>query len=277
MFSERDRIEGCSRHYGRVEFPRFCQFQASLGRKYMEIWGSVPHIFVDHLGNNDGWRMREILEKYGLSCRTFTPRPYRYNLSASKDQPQGKWALPYYRECIRAAAALGADKMLVYMPDCLRDESPEKAKGIFVERIRRLADFAAPQNVTFALGGRNAFSPDLPELIKLREEIGLPFIKFFLETENLLYSHYSLKEWLEELKDSLAHIHFTDAAYEGERIIGKGILPMERYLRQIREKEYGGSFSFFFTCFSYELHPFEISREQEEAFKRLKEEVYGNA
>ena len=263
-------LEGCNRHYARIDFSAFCEGQSSLGREEIEVWGAAPHLFLDQFGNNDAEKLKQKLDQYGLTCRTFTPKGYRYNLGEYEDPQVRKWSMDYFKECMKAASILEADKMLLYLPSVIRDGDPYKAKKVFMENIKELSACAAGYHLAIVLGGTSAFAKDLPEFIKLIKEIEDPSIKSFLETENLLYSGCSIKEWLDTLKDTLIHIHFADACYAGGRIIGEGILPMKRYWKEIADSGYGGSLSFFLTEFSYEQAPFLISERQEEEWRRLR-------
>lgn len=269
-------LEGCNRHYGRVDFAGFCRDQVLLGKKRLELWGAVPQLFIDHYGYDDAGRVKRALDDAGLVCRVFTPKVYRYHLGSEEGRVR-EWSLAYFKECIRAAAILGAAIMLVPLPAVIRDGDMEAAERIFVENVKELADFAAGNGVLLALGGCNGFAGDLPEFVKLMERLQAPSVRCFLETESLLDSGCSMKEWLKELGSRLVHIHFADAADAGSLGIGGGRLPMRQYLADILESDYCGGLSPFFTAFSCERDPFAVSCDHDRAMKRLMKEVCGDA
>ena len=60
-------LEGCNRHYTRVDFREFCRDQIRFGKKQVEIWGAVPQLFIDHHGYQDAEKMKAILDDYDLS------------------------------------------------------------------------------------------------------------------------------------------------------------------------------------------------------------------
>lgn len=273
---ERIYLAGCSRHYGRVDFPRFCREQILLGKRWVEVWGAVPQLFIDHYGYDDAGRLRQALDEAGLVCRVFTPKAYRYNLGSDDERVRG-WSLAYYKECLRAASLLGAEVMLVSLPAVIRDGDMELAKKVFLENMGELADFAAETGILLALGGCSGLAGDLPEFIGLMERLQLPQVGCFLETESLLDSSYSMKEWLGELGSRLVHIHFADASEAGSCKIGDGRLPVRRYLADILESGYQGGLSPFFTAFSCERDPFAVSLSHDDALKRLLKEVHGDA
>lgn len=264
-------LEGCNRHYTRVDFRRFCRDQVLLGKKRVEIWGAVPQLFIDHHGFQDAEKMKWILDEYDLVCSAFTPKTYRYNLGSGDSQVRA-WSLSYFEECIKAAAALGAGKMLIYVPAVIRDGDWERAEEIFTENMENLAEYAADYRVSLAVGGSNAFAADLPEYRRLMEKIKNPSVKCFFETEILLFSKYTLREWLGELKEALVHIHFADANEMGSCKIGDGCLPMRQYLGEIMKSGYLGGLSPFFTEFSCEKNPVLISSEHERILRELLEE-----
>ena len=182
------------------------------------------------------------------------------------------WSLSYFEECIKAAAVLGAGRMLIYVPAVIRDGDWERAEEIFAENMECLAEYAADYHISLAAGGSNAFAADLPEYRRLMEKIKNPSVKCFFETEILLFSKYTLREWLGELKEALVHIHFADASEMGSCKIGDGCLPMRQYLGDIMKSGYLGGLSPFFTEFSCEKNPVLISSEHERVLRELLEE-----
>lgn len=264
-------LEGCNRHYTRVDFREFCRDQIRFGKKQVEIWGSVPQLFIDHHGYQDAEKMKAILDDYDLVCSTFTPKTYRYNLGSSNPDVR-TWTLSYFKECIKAASVLGADKMLIYLPAVTRDGDRKGAEEIFAENVQSLAEYAADYKISLVVGGLNAFAEDLPEFLKVMKKVNHPSVNCFFETENLLFSKYELEEWLAELKTALVHVHFADATEIGSCRIGTGCLPMRQCLRDIGKSGYQGGLSPFFTEFSCEQNPGFVSSEHERALKGLLEE-----
>ena len=59
-------LEGCNRHYTRLDFREFCRDQVFLGKKRVEIWGAVPQLFIDHHGYQDAEKM---IDEQGVSTQ----------------------------------------------------------------------------------------------------------------------------------------------------------------------------------------------------------------
>ena len=108
------------------------------------------------------------------------PKTYRYNLGSGDSQVRA-WSLSYFEECIKAAAVLGAGRMLIYVPAVIRDGDWERAEEIFAENMECLAEYAADYHISLAAGGSNAFAADLPEYRRLMEKIKNPSVKCFLK------------------------------------------------------------------------------------------------
>ena len=63
--------------------------------------------------------------------------PKHINTICGSSSPDVRtWTLSYFKECIKAAAVLGADKMLIYLPAVTRDGDRKGLKRYLLKMCR---------------------------------------------------------------------------------------------------------------------------------------------
>jgi sugar phosphate isomerase/epimerase len=84
-----------------------------------------------------------------------------------------------------------------------------------------------------------------------------------LDTSHLAMGRHDIIDALRVLAPKLTHIHLSDNAGDGKDghlELGKGILPLERFLREVRRSNYSGAISLELSVMRYTEKPKELRR-----------------
>jgi sugar phosphate isomerase/epimerase len=138
-----------------------------------------------------------------------------------------------------------------------------------VEQLRRLGDYAADLGVEIALElepFKMSLVNDIDSMARFLADVGHPAVKANIDISHLVLSNVKPEE-LRKLKGLAAHVHISDCdgKRHGDLPPGRGVVPFEPYLREIKALEIDGSIS---IELEYSPDPARIVQWVEEAYRQ---------
>ncbi|WEK50834.1 MAG: sugar phosphate isomerase/epimerase [Candidatus Kaistia colombiensis] len=165
---------------------------------------------------------------------------------------RGTEAYDRYRRGGEVAKALGAPMLLTYCAEAIPDgQTKEAALASAAERARRLADAVAPVAVTLEPIGRTALMGGPREALEIARRSERPNVGIMLDTFHYYRGEVGDADILAIPNDKLFIVHVNDSEdrpveelRDGHRLhVGHGILPLDRYMRLLKQIGYEGYLS----------------------------------
>lgn len=124
---------------------------------------------------------------------------------------------------------------------------PEEQWKTGVEQCRELADYAAHLDLEIALELEPfplSLLNDVDSMVRFVDEVDHPALKANIDVSHLLLAGVKPSE-LQKLKDKAVHVHISDCdgKVHGDLPPGRGVVPFEPYLEEIKNLEIEGAIS----------------------------------
>ena len=239
------RIAGMNFHYCRYPFEFFLDSMVKLGVEAIELWAAAPHFYREDLSPVAVRRIRREIRARDLTLVCFTPEQCVYPINlAAKETAFRKRSIAYFLDNLDAAAELGSPLMLV-TPGCGYFSEPRaEAWRRSQDSLATLARHAERLRVMLALEPLSPASSNLinglSQLRRMVTEVGSSHLRPMLDTVQMAIIGDDIESYLEALGENLVHIHLVDGAPQNHLAWGDGILPLEKYLRALRQYKYAG-------------------------------------
>jgi hexulose-6-phosphate isomerase len=197
------------------EFERICSILAAAGYDGVEPNVERNGPLTTESGRQEACR---IVDEHDLSVSAVsTIEHWEYPLS-SADRERRETGLQISRNMIDAAAALGADDVLVVPAVIDADTSYERGYERAVRAVRELADYAADREVTVAIENvQNNFLPSPREFVEFLDDVddAGPIAAYF-DVGNAFRSGLPT-QWLRALDGHISKVHVKDWFQQGHR------------------------------------------------------------
>jgi protein FrlC len=238
------KIANMNVHYYLYPFDYFLDVQNEIGIKNIELWGSVPHLWIDHIRYRDIAPIRKKLVDYGIDIVAFTPKPYNYTLCAPYESTQRKATLTYYKNCIDATVNLGVNRMCIDSTGGSFDTPYEILWNCCRDLLIHLCRIAKSKDVMIIMGtalpGLSKVVTTLHELKEMVDCVARDNLKVLLDTVAMSMSGETIGQWFGVFGSNIVHTHFTDGRNNGYRVWGEGCYPMKKYLYELYHNGYTG-------------------------------------
>ena len=242
---QRRQIAGMNIHYLYYSLDYFLNAQADLGVETIELWGGMPHFWLDHSSIGDCSAMRRKLTERGLSLAVFTPENciYPYQVAACEADHRAK-SKAYFANGIRAAAELGCRIMEINSGWGNRDEPREEAWQRSADMLRSLAEIAGKEGIKLAIESlrpeESNLVTDIPSMRALLAQVDHPALKPMIDTCAMGVAGETLDGWFDAFGEDIIHIHFVDGTPYGHLVWGDGDRPMAAYVQSLNDHGYQG-------------------------------------
>ncbi len=144
----RSQVDGMNIHWAQWSLDEFLDYQARLGVVGIELWGAMPHLWIDALGYYDVQRIRHKIEQRGLVANVLCPEnvvsPYQVNPQESLYEDL---CYRYFANGIRCASELGCAYMSINSGWGYWNEDREEAWKRSRDILRRLSELAEVEGV----------------------------------------------------------------------------------------------------------------------------------
>lgn len=276
-------ILGNNAQFYKFPFSEFVDVQIINAITSVDLTLMTPHIYVDSYECIDAMRVRKSLKEAGISVNTVTPPPYRFSICSDEDSIQNEKTIDYYKQCILFAESVDADNVTVTASGANYDYTINRLIENAEKTLRKLSAYAERHGVTLLLGTvlgeespYNASTPVLTTLSEVEEmlqKINSPNLKAYMDIEVISLIGETIPQWFEALGDAIRLVRFTDGNYNGYRIWGRGCLPCDKYLSQLKEAGYEGPLSLQIPGDRYTEDPGEAEHEMVEYLRARMKKV----
>ncbi len=253
---QRSQLAGMNIHYLYYSLDYFLKAQAEIGFETIELWGGMPHFWLDHLSFSNCLAIQKKINSYGLQLAVFTPENciYQYQVAAREESHIQK-SLAYFTNGIRAAAALGCAIMEINSGWGNRDEDAREAWKRSAEMLNKLAIVAKKEGVLLALETlrpeESQLVTNLPAAQAMLAEVNHTNLKPMIDTCAMGVAGETLEDWFNAFDKEIIHIHFIDGTPYGHLIWGDGDRPLAAFIQSLNDHGYNGHLGQEITDFRY--------------------------
>ncbi|MFC4660723.1 sugar phosphate isomerase/epimerase family protein [Oceanobacillus aidingensis] len=240
------KLANMNQHYHRYSFEYFLESTLRLELGAIELWGGVPHLYVDDATYQDIKKIKKDIKDRNLELVCFTPEQciYPINLSAKDDVVRNR-SIEYFKKCIDVTTTLECKQLLVSVGYGFYNESIEEAWKRASDSLCILTEEAVKKDVTLLLEqmstiGSNIIT-DMETLRKMYKEINSSNLKVMADTVLLEFVGDRLEDY-REFGSDLSHIHFVDgdAKTTAHLAWGEGTFNLDNYIKILKELNYDG-------------------------------------
>lgn len=246
-------------HYIKFPLETFFDSARRFGFDAVELFGAMPHFFLDDVDDALVRRVAAQCRARGLKLVSFCPAQGAYPVNIAIDEPQiRRRSLAMLTKGVRVAAALGCRTMLVSAGYGYQNQNKDISWGHSRESLAQLCEVAGQCGVTLMIEPLTPATANLvntsTDAARMIRQVGSPWLKSMMDIGVMNYMGETVQGYFDALGEDLAHIHFTDGP--GAHVaLGDGSFPMAQYLGQIRQAGYRGVLSFEINDRRYLLHP----------------------
>lgn len=244
---DREQVAGMNIHYMKYSLDYFLAAQERAGFKTIELWGGIPHVFMDSVDYEDTKAIASKIKAHNLEVKVFTPEncTYQYQFAAAKP-----WAFKkskeYFKNGIRIASELGCKIMQCNSGWGYLDETRKDAWDRCVEMLSDLCDFAKEYGIELAMESLRPEESDLVTRLedaeKMLMDVGRDNLKVLADTTAIGVAGETLEDWFKTFGDKIIHTHFVDGNPYGHLIWGDGSRNMQKDLEVCQKYGYKGCF-----------------------------------
>lgn len=251
--------------YRLYSFEYFLDSMEKLELDAVDLWGGVQHFDPYAAGAAYIRRFKTKLVSRGIRIAAYTPEilGYPYNL-ADRSKEIRQASLDYCLKNIRIAAELEAPVMLVSpgfgMWDCSYREAYSRAAG----SLRTLAEAAEACGIHLALEHLTPQSSNLltsvDAVCRMIEAADRPSLGAALDLGQMSVFGETAGTYFDRLGGKIQIVHMMDGSPGGHLAFGDGILPLQKYYEEIKERGYKGTITLEINDSRYGETPHEALR-----------------
>jgi len=212
-----------------------------IGRKRIGLYGSVPHLFIDHYGYSEAIEVGKELKTRGFQVDTLIPAGYGYSIFAEQGTEHFKMSGAYYCNCIRACKYIGTDLVCIRPQNGFLSQEPKELIGNATAMLEIILHIAQEENVRIALGtnlvNETSDLHKMEELHDLISAINNPYLGVLLDTHVISMAGETIEDWVTVFGEKIFCAHIADGRENGYRPWGRGVYPMEDYIRKLPAHE----------------------------------------
>lgn len=246
-------------HYIRYPLSRFFDAMARHGFTDIELFGAIPHFYMEDVDDALIDRVLDECRARGLRIISLTPAQGVYPVSiAIREEQVRRRSIRHLKKAIEVAGKMKIPTMLVSSGFGYQDDAPEIAWGLSRESLAELAEHAGRHHVTLMLEPLTKQTSNVvntsAQAARMLREVNSPHLKAIMDIGVMTALEESVAEYFHHLGDDLIYIHFTDGP-GAHMALGDGSFPMARHAEEIRQQGYRGHLSFEINDKRYLLDP----------------------
>lgn len=221
---------------------------AALGVQWFELWGVSPHLHIDTVREEDLRDLKRQLAVRELRLACLTPEQCVYPINiAAENVQQREYSLNYFRRSLEICESLESPLLFMTPGWGYEEDNVTMARGRAVDALAELSHSAENRGITLVLEvlqpRESNLAPDVHALKGLIEEVNSPALDAALDIVGMAVGGDSVADYLTAFGPKLRHCHFIDGVPAGHLACGDGNLPLENYLREMRDGGYSGLLS----------------------------------
>lgn len=263
---KRSRLAAMNYYYRNYSFDYFLDSVCEHGLSNIELWTSPQHFWIDKSGHQSVISVKKRLADHHLKVICLTPQqsnPNPYNLAA-KGKNLREGSLNYFKNLIDASAELGVHMVALNSGWDYYDENQKSAWERSVEMMKKVAKYAASNQIKIAI---EALQPEESHLVN-----SIVDLKLYLECVNednvginidlgaMARNNETILQYFETFNSKIIHCHFVDGNPVGHRCWGEGTRNPADDIEVFNTFHYQGNFTFEFGQSQYFSNPAETER-----------------
>lgn len=240
----RSQFAGMNIHYRNYSLDYFLDAQERVGFESIELWGGIPHFYLDPTSYEDCKILKKKIRDHHLKLVEFTPENCSYQYQLAAKDTNYEHSLAYFMNAVRACAELECSQISTNSGWGYLDETREEAWKRSVEMNSIICDFASEYGITVAMESLRPEETNLgvrlEDVRRLFDEIGSPNLRINVDTTAMGVSGETLEQWFAEFGPKITHFHFVDGTPYGHLIWGDGCRDLGHDLQVLRDNHYEG-------------------------------------
>ncbi len=258
------RLSMMNCHYIKFPLIYFLDAMTAFGFQEIELFGAMPHFFLDDVTDSLAERTAAACRERGLAISSFCPAQGAYPMNIAIDEePIRRRTVAMLKKGLKIAARLGCETMLVSPGFGYQNQDKSVSWKHSRASLEELGAAAQEAGVVITIEPLTPATANLvntsADAARMLREVNSPFVKSMLDIGVMNYMGETVEEYFDHLGDSIRHIHFTDGP--GVHVaLGDGSFPMAQYLQSIRSSGYRGILSFEINDRRYFLDPDSATR-----------------
>lgn len=263
---KRSRLAAMNYYYRNYTFDYFLDSVSKNGLSNIELWASPQHFWIERTGHQNVASIKKRLADHHLKVICLTPQqsnPNPYNLAARGTNLR-EGSLNYFKNLIDASSELGVQMVALNSGWDYYDEDPKAAWDRSVEMMKKVAEYAASNQINVAI---EALQPEESHLVN-----SIVDLKLYLECVNeenvgvnidlgaMARNKETISQYFEAFGSKIIHCHFVDGNPFGHRCWGEGTRNPADDLKTFNTFHYHGDFTFEFGQSQYFLNPAETEQ-----------------
>lgn len=189
---------------------------ARIGYDGIEIGCAAPHAWPAHLDAGRRRALRDLMQGEGLPCVSLLPAPGGGpgNNPASPLAEERAATVAHYKDVVDLAADFGCDRVLYIAGWRIFGTEQAQALEWSLAALRQIADHAAGKGVTICIEPTSADSNLIDtagEALQLRAQSERSNVAVMFDTYHVLYRNEPSSDYVYEMREHLAHVHFADS------------------------------------------------------------------
>ena len=246
--------------YWLFDFDYFLGSMDKLGVDNIELWGAGPHLYQDECTPGMVDQIYKKIKKHNKKVICYTPEQCMYPINiASREKTVRDRSVAYMKRALEIANQVEAPRTLVTVGQGYRNESVDEAWKRCVDSLHILADHAGKMGTTIMLEHLTAATTNLcitaKDLKRMMDEVGGPNLKAMVDVDMAARVGEGAKEYLDLMGKDICHVHFVDGMPGGHLALGDGILPLDKYLKDLQDFGYEGYLSLEILSDRYHENP----------------------
>lgn len=253
------RLAAMNCHYIKFPLTYFLDAVRSFGFHDIELFGAMPHFFMDDVDDALVDFVAEECRKRSINIVSLCPAQGAYPMNIAIDEKQiRRRTIAILKKALRLAGKLGCETMLVSPGFGYQNQSKDISWGHSRDSLTELAEVAKEAGVVMMMEPLTPTTANLintsKEAAKMICEVNSPYVKSMMDIGVMNYMGETVDDYFQNLGSDLRYIHFTDGP--GAHVaLGDGTFPMAQYLADIERNGYTGTLSFEINDKRYYLDP----------------------
>lgn len=258
------RLSMMNCHYIKFPLNYFLDTVAACGFQEIELFGAMPHFYLDDVDDALADRVAAECRTRGLRISSFCPAQGAYPMNIAIDEaPIRRRTVAMLKKALRLAGRLGCETMLVSPGFGYHNQDKAISWKHSCAALEELGAAAQEAGVVITIEPLTPATANLvntsAEAARMLRDVNSPYVKSMMDIGVMNYMGETVAEYFDRLGDDLRHIHFTDGP--GAHVaLGDGSFPMGQYLEDIRRSGYQGVLSFEINDRRYLLDPDSATR-----------------
>lgn len=221
-----------------------------LGGGPIEFYAVDPHFNVDDNGLVQVKALKRQLKDRGMRVINWCPEQVKYAINiASPNAYCRQRSVEYYVKSLQFANELESPTVQFFAGWNMLDRNYDDTWKCSVDSLSYLANIAHGYGIDLTIEAADPLLTVLTNTSRIKQmlkDVNSPNLHGMIDLYCLGMCNETIEEALDNLKNEVYHIHFSDAQYEGlsaHVIPGTGVLDMDHICRRLDEAGYKGYMS----------------------------------